>query len=180
MRALPLNRALQTSKPLANIMWQKDAHRKSIGATITKKIATIHSILSNCLSPPPGQFKSSKIPKCFWVCQVLSKSLYWKQLQFKILYKVFSPNTSNIQQFYRTESLFAGFTHLLPLHWTICLTGPLCKIWVSLGKNREQELFWSETGIGENGYRIMQMILRSRSVFLFNILSLLSSHIDND
>lgn len=77
----------------------------------------------------------------FWVCQVLSKSLYWKQFQLKILYKLFSLNTSNTQKrFCRTESLSAGFTRLPLLHWSNCLIGPLCKIWVSLGRNCEQAL----------------------------------------
>lgn len=79
--------------------------------------------------------------KMFWVCRVLSKSLYWKQLQLKILYKLFSLNTSNTQKrFCRTESLSAGFTSLPLLHWSNCLIGPLCKIWVSLGRNCEQAL----------------------------------------
>lgn len=65
MQVFALNRALQTSKPLANIMWQKHGHKKLFSATPPKKIPMIHNILSKCLSPPPRLFTSSKIPKCF-------------------------------------------------------------------------------------------------------------------
>lgn len=74
-QAFALNWALQTSNPLANIMWQKHGHKKLFSATPPKKIPMIHNILSKCLPPPPRCLQVLKYQNVLSLPSPLQKSL---------------------------------------------------------------------------------------------------------